>query len=40
MERRDVFENELTEEERPSGAEMEDVAETEVLDPDEPDPNP
>ncbi|MBV8726995.1 MAG: hypothetical protein JO233_04355 [Candidatus Eremiobacteraeota bacterium] len=33
-ERRDVYENELTEEDRPSGAEQEDEAETERLDPD------
>ncbi|MBC5829660.1 MAG: hypothetical protein GIW98_05640 [Candidatus Eremiobacteraeota bacterium] len=34
MERRDVYENELTEEDRPPGDEQEDVAETERLDPD------
>ena len=34
MERRDVFENELTEEDKPSGAQREDEAETEKLDPD------
>jgi|GEM_PF-2988045 len=34
MERRDVYENELTEEDRPPEAEREDVAETEHLDPD------
>jgi len=33
-ERRDVYENELTEEDRPSGAEQEDEAETERMDPD------
>ena len=33
-ERRDVYENELTEEDRPSGAEQENEAETERLDPD------
>jgi len=33
-ERRDVYENELTEEDRPSGAEQEDAAESERLDPD------
>ena len=35
MERRDVYENELTEEDKPSGAMREDVAETERLDPDD-----
>ena len=34
MERRDVYENELTEEDLPSGAQREDVAEDERLDPD------
>jgi hypothetical protein len=34
MERKDVFENELTEEDLPSGAKREDEAETERLDPD------
>ncbi len=34
MERRDVYENELTEEGNPSGAEREEVAESEQLDPD------
>lgn len=33
MERRDVYENEFTEEDKPSGADREDVAETERLDP-------
>ena len=32
MERRDVYENELTEEDKPSGAAQEDAAEKEVLD--------
>lgn len=34
MERRDVFENELTEEDKPSGAKREDEAQTERIDPD------
>lgn len=34
MERRDVFENELTEEDKPGGAEQEDTATKENLDPD------
>ena len=34
MERRDVFENEFTEEDRPPAAQREDNAETEKLDPD------
>ncbi len=34
MERRDVYENELTEEDRPPAAAREDAAETEHLDPD------
>jgi len=33
-ERKDVYEDELTEEDRPSGAEQADEAETERLDPD------
>ncbi len=33
-ERRDVYENELTEEDLPSGAKREDEAETEEMDPD------
>ncbi len=34
MERRDVYENELTEEDRPPAAEREDVSQTERLDPE------
>jgi hypothetical protein len=34
MERRDVYENELTEEDRPPASEREDAAETERLDPE------
>ena len=34
MERRDVYENELTEEERPDGPEQDDIASEEHLDPD------
>lgn len=34
MERRDVFENELTEEDRPPASEQEDAAQTDKLDPD------
>ncbi|MDQ6930507.1 MAG: hypothetical protein M3126_07570 [Candidatus Eremiobacteraeota bacterium] len=34
MERRDVFENELTEEDRPPAEEQEDAAQTDELDPD------
>ncbi len=34
MERRDVFENEVTEEDKPSGAQREEVAETQKLDPE------
>ncbi|GAC1387664.1 MAG: hypothetical protein NVSMB31_00320 [Vulcanimicrobiaceae bacterium] len=34
MERQDVYENEFTEEDKPSGAEREDIAETETRDPD------
>lgn len=34
MERRDVFENEFTEEAKPPGAKREEEAETEKLDPD------
>lgn len=34
MERDDVFENEFTEEDKPSGAQREDVAETERIDPE------
>lgn len=34
MERRDVFENEFTEEDKPSGAQRDSEAHTEKLDPD------